>query len=47
MAGHGIDNSDEKAAILGSMSIAQHVHLMAKYYQVSILLRNPFNVVNG
>jgi hypothetical protein len=35
MAGNGIENSDQKASILGSMSIAQHVHLMAKYYQVS------------
>ena len=44
MAGNGIDNSDQKASILGSMSIAQHVHLMAKYYLVcAYIFKGHFN----
>lgn len=37
-AGKGLDNSDEKAAILGAISGAQHVHLLAEAYGVPVIL---------
>jgi fructose-bisphosphate aldolase, class II len=37
-AGKGLSNSDHKAAILGGISGALHVHTMAKAYGVSVIL---------
>jgi len=37
-AGKGLDNTDQKAAILGGISGAQHVHAMAEAYGVSVIL---------
>ncbi len=37
-AGKGLDNSDEKAAILGAISGAKHVHTLAEAYGVPIIL---------
>jgi len=38
MAGKGIKNDKQKAAILGSVAGAQHVRLMAKHYGVPVVL---------
>ncbi len=37
-AGKGLSNKDEKAAIVGGISGAKHVHLMAEAYGVSVIL---------
>lgn len=37
-AGKGLDNSNFEAAILGGISGAQHVHIMAKAYNVPVVL---------
>ncbi len=37
-AGKSLDNKDQKAAILGSISGAAHVHTMAKAYGVTVVL---------
>ncbi len=37
-AGKGLSNEDEKAAIAGAISGAQHVHTMAKHYGVPVVL---------
>ena len=37
-AGKHLDNTNEKAAIAGSISGAYHVHLMAKEYDVPVIL---------
>jgi len=37
-AGKGISNADQRAAIIGGVSGAQHVHLMAKEYGVPVVL---------
>jgi len=37
-AGKGLSNKDEKAAIVGGISGAQHVHLMAEAYGVPVIL---------
>ncbi len=37
-AGKGLSNKDEKAAIAGGISGAQHVHLMAEAYGVPVIL---------
>ncbi len=37
-AGKGLDNSDEKAAILGAISGAKHVHTLAEAYGVPVML---------
>ena len=40
MAGKGIKNKNEKAAILGAIAGAQHVRLMAKHYGVPVVLHS-------
>jgi len=40
MAGKGIKNDKQKAAILGSVAGAQHVRLMAKHYGVPVVLHS-------
>lgn len=40
MAGKGIKNTGEKAAILGAIAGAQHVRLMAKHYGVPVVLHS-------
>ena len=40
MAGKGIKNTAEKAAILGAIAGAQHVRLMAKHYGVPVVLHS-------
>jgi len=37
-AGKGLSNEDEKAAILGAISAAKHVHTMAEAYGVPVIL---------
>ncbi len=37
-AGKGLSNEDQKAAIEGSISAAHHVHIMAKSYDVPVIL---------
>ncbi len=37
-AGKSLDNRDEKAAILGAISGAKHVHMMAKAYGIPVIL---------
>ncbi len=37
-AGKSLDNTDEKAAILGAISGAKHVHMMAEAYGVPVVL---------
>lgn len=37
-AGKGLSNENEKAAILGTISGAQHVHLMAEAYGIPVIL---------
>src|SRR5687768_7643666 len=37
-AGKGLDNDNQKAAIAGAVSGAQHVHLMAEAYGVPVIL---------
>ncbi len=37
-AGKGLDNTDEKAAILGAISGATHVHMVAESYGVPVIL---------
>ena len=37
-AGKGLDNTDQKSAIAGSIAGAQHVHTMAKAYGVPVIL---------
>jgi fructose-bisphosphate aldolase, class II len=37
-AGKGLSNKDEKAAIIGAISGAKHVHLMAEAYGVPVIL---------
>lgn len=40
MAGKGIKNVNEKASILGAIAGAQHVRLMAKHYNVPVVLHS-------
>lgn len=40
LAGKGIKNTNEKASILGSIAGAQHVRLMAKHYNVPVILHS-------
>jgi fructose-bisphosphate aldolase class II len=40
MAGKGIKNDKQKAAILGSIAGAQHVRLMAKHYGIPVILHS-------
>ncbi len=40
LAGKGIKNTKEKAAILGAIAGAQHVRLMAKHYNVPVVLHS-------
>lgn len=40
LAGKGIKNTNEKAAILGSIAGAQHVRMMAKHYNVPVVLHS-------
>merc|ERR1711936_1520103 len=40
LAGKGIKNTGEKAAILGAIAGAQHVRLMAKHYGVPVILHS-------
>ncbi len=37
-AGKGLSNENEKAAIIGAISGAKHIHLMAKAYGVAVIL---------
>ncbi len=37
-AGKGLSNVDEKAAIIGAISGAKHIHLMAEAYGVAVIL---------
>ncbi|HMO17305.1 MAG TPA: class II fructose-bisphosphate aldolase [Oligoflexia bacterium] len=37
-SGKGLDNSEQEASILGAVSAARHVHLLAKAYKVSVIL---------
>lgn len=37
-AGKGLSNENQQAAILGAVSCAKHVHLLAKHYGVPVLL---------
>ena len=37
-AGKSIDNSNQRASVLGAVSAAKHVHLMAKEYGVPVLM---------
>ncbi len=37
-AGKGLENDKQKAAILGADAAARHVHLLAKYYGVTVVL---------
>jgi len=40
LAGKGIKNTNEKASILGAIAGAQHVRLMAKHYNVPVVLHS-------
>jgi len=40
LAGKGISNTNQKAAILGAIAGAQHVRLMAKHYGVPVVLHS-------
>merc|ERR1719442_271388 len=40
LAGKGIKNTGEKAAVLGAIAGAQHVRLMAKHYNVPVVLHS-------
>jgi fructose-bisphosphate aldolase class II len=40
LAGKGISNDGQKAAVLGSIAGAQHVRLMAKHYGVPVVLHS-------
>ena len=40
MAGKGIKNDKQRAAVLGSIAGAQHVRLMAKHYGVPVVLHS-------
>ena len=40
MAGKGIKNDKQKAAILGSIAGAQHVRLMAKHYGIPVIIHS-------
>lgn len=40
LAGKGIKNTKEKAAILGAIAGAQHVRLMAKHYNIPVVLHS-------
>jgi len=40
LAGKGIKNTNERASILGSIAGAQHVRLMAKHYNVPVVLHS-------
>ncbi|MRI83715.1 MAG: class II fructose-bisphosphate aldolase [Nitratiruptor sp.] len=37
-AGKGLDNGDQRAAILGAISAAKHIHVLAEAYGVSVVL---------
>jgi fructose-bisphosphate aldolase class II len=37
-AGKGLSNQDEKAAILGGIAGAEHIHQLAKYYGIPVVL---------
>jgi fructose-bisphosphate aldolase class II len=37
-AGKGLDNAGEKVAIAGAIAGAQHIHLLAEYYGVTVVL---------
>ena len=37
-AGKGLDNKDQNSAILGAVSAAQHVHLLAEHYNIPVIL---------
>ena len=45
-AGKGLSNEDEKAAILGGISGAEHVHLMAKAYGVPVVMHTDHAAKN-
>merc|ERR1712002_1338083 len=40
LAGKGIKNTNEKAAVLGAIAGAQHVRLMAKHYGIPVVLHS-------
>lgn len=40
MAGKGIKNEKQKAAVLGSIAGAQHVRMMAKHYGIPVVLHS-------
>ena len=40
MAGKGIKNDKQKAAVLGSIAGAHHVRLMAKHYGIPVVLHS-------
>ncbi len=40
VAGKGIKNDKQKAAVLGSIAGAQHVRLMAKHYEVAVIIHS-------
>ena len=37
-AGKGLDNQDQKGAILGAISAAKHIHILAEHYKVAVVL---------
>ena len=37
-AGKGLDNNKEKAAVLGAIAGAKHIHTLAEYYGVPVIL---------
>lgn len=45
-AGKGLDNTDEKAAILGGISGAYHVHTMAQMYGIPVILHTDHAAKN-
>ncbi|NMM50425.1 class II fructose-bisphosphate aldolase [Marinigracilibium pacificum] len=45
-AGKGLSNENQQAAIAGAISGAQHVHTMAKHYDVSVILHTDHAAKN-
>ncbi len=45
-AGKALSNKDEKAAILGAISGAKHIHMMAKAYGVAVILHTDHAAKN-
>ncbi len=39
-AGKGIDNSNQRASIIGAISAAEHVHRMAKEYNIPVIMHS-------